>query len=89
LRTLKKNKCQGISYTYNEPTIFLEYALDTAKLAQKEGLYNTLVTNGYMTPEAIKVIAPHLDAVTVDIKGAASSEFYKKLCKIADVNPIF
>ena len=49
-----KGKSEGIAYTYTEPTIFYEYAKDTAVLARKKGLYNVFVTNGYMTPEAIE-----------------------------------
>ena len=74
-----KNKCQSISYTYTEPTIFFEYALDTAKLAKKEGLYNNFVTNGYMTKEALKTIRPYLDAVNVDLKFFKNNS-YQKIC---------
>jgi pyruvate formate lyase activating enzyme len=84
-----KSNCQGVSFTYNEPTIFFEYAYDTAKLAHKEGLYATMLTNGYMTPEAVNMIAPYLDAVTVDIKGAGNAQFYKKLCDVSNVHPIY
>lgn len=81
--------CQGISYTYTEPTIFMEYAYDTAKLAKEAGLFNTFVTNGYMTSEAVKTIAPYLDAVTVDFKGGADPGFYKSIMAVPDVKPIF
>ena len=54
------SQCQGISFTYTEPTIFMEYAYDTAKLAHEAGLFSTFVTNGYMTPEAVRTIAPIL-----------------------------
>jgi len=74
----KRSGCQGISYTYNEPTIFYEFMYDTAKIAKKEGLFNTMVTNGYMTPEAIREIAPYIDAATVDFKGGGNPEFYRK-----------
>ena len=74
-----KNKCQSISYTYTEPTIFFEYALDTTKLAKKEGLYNNFVTNGYMTKEALKMIRPYLDAANVDLKFFKDSS-YQKIC---------
>jgi pyruvate formate lyase activating enzyme len=74
-----KNNCASISYTYTEPTIFFEYAYDTAKLAQKKGLKNNFVTNGYMTAEALDMIAPYLDAANVDLK-SFSEEFYKKIC---------
>jgi len=75
--TLEKG-VEGIAYTYVEPTIFAEYALDTMKLARKEGLYNVWVSNGYMTKEAGKEIAKHLDAINIDLKG--NEEFYKKMC---------
>ena len=85
----KRNGCQGISYTYTEPTIFFEYAYDTAGLARKEGLFNTFVTNGYMTPEAVRMIAPVLDAATVDFKGGGDPEFYKKFSAVPSVEPIY
>ncbi len=67
--------CRSISYTYTEPTIFYEYALDTATLARSKGLGNVFVTNGYITSEALERIAPVLDAANVDLKGF-SEEFY-------------
>ncbi|MFB0522360.1 MAG: AmmeMemoRadiSam system radical SAM enzyme [Candidatus Bathyarchaeia archaeon] len=85
----KENGCHGISYTYTEPTIFFEYAYDTAILAHKEGIFNTFVTNGYMTPEAVRVIAPYLDAATVDFKGAGEPEFCKEFCSVLSVEPIY
>ncbi|MHA2405170.1 MAG: AmmeMemoRadiSam system radical SAM enzyme [Candidatus Hermodarchaeia archaeon] len=81
--------CTGVSYTYTEPTIFFEYAYDTAKIAQQKGLFNTFVTNGYMTTEAIETIAPYLDAATVDFKGNANPLFYKNYCNVPSVDPIF
>ncbi len=81
--------CQGISYTYTEPTIFMEYAHDTAKLAKEGGLFNTFVTNGYMTPEAVKTIAPYLDAATVDFKGGADPDFYKSVMAVPNVEHIY
>lgn len=79
--------CEGIAFTYNEPGIWLEYALDTSKLAKEQGLYTAFVTNGYSTEEALDEIAPFLDAWRVDIKGF-TDEAYKKLAKIADWQPI-
>lgn len=81
--------CQGISYTYTEPTIFMEYAYDTARLAHEAGLFNTFVTNGYMTPEAVKTISPYLDAVTVDFKGGGDPGFYKSVSAVPNVEPIY
>ncbi|MGA2363390.1 MAG: AmmeMemoRadiSam system radical SAM enzyme [Candidatus Aminicenantales bacterium] len=71
--------CRSISYTYTEPTIFFEYAYDTARLAKEAGLANNFVTNGYMTEEALTTIRPYLDAANVDLK-AFQDETYKKVC---------
>jgi pyruvate formate lyase activating enzyme len=81
--------CQGISYTYTEPTIFMEYAYDTAKLAKEAGLFNTFVTNGYMTPEAVKTIGPYLDAATVDFKGGGDPDFYRSVMAVPNVEHIY
>lgn len=75
----KENHLPSISYTYTEPTIFLEYALETMKLARREGLKNNWVTNGFISKEAFKVIAPLLDAANVDLKGF-TDEFYRENC---------
>jgi len=79
----------GISYTYNEPTIFFEFMYDTAKLAKKHGLFNTMVTNGYATPEAIDMLGNLMDAATVDFKGGGNKEFYRKFIGVPDPEPIF
>jgi len=79
----------GISYTYNEPTVFYEFMLDTAKIAKKHGLFNTMVTNGYITPEALKELAPYMDAVTVDFKGSGNIDFYRKFMGVPDPTPIY
>lgn len=71
--------CKSISYTYTEPTIFFEYALEIARLAKKEGLYNIFVTNGYMTEECLDMLKGILDAANVDLK-SFSDEYYKKTC---------
>ena len=84
-----RTDCQGIAYTYNEPTIFLEFAEDVGKLAHKEGLFNIFVTNGYETPEAVESMKRFLDFATVDFKGNASVEFYRKYISIGDPGSIF
>ncbi|MFH0924774.1 MAG: AmmeMemoRadiSam system radical SAM enzyme [bacterium] len=76
----KKTGCQSISYTYTEPTIFFEYAYETAVLAKKEGLANVFVTNGFMTSEALEMICPYLDAANVDLKSFRDS-YYSTVCK--------
>jgi len=81
-----KNKCRSISYTYTEPTIFFEYALETAKLAKEKGLYNVFVTNGYMTKEALLLIKPYLNAANVDLKFFKEAS-YKKICA-ASLEPV-
>lgn len=73
-------RCRGIAYTYTEPTIFFEYAFETARLARQAGLANVFVTNGYMTAQAIETIAPYLDAANVDLK-AWRDGFYRDLCQ--------
>jgi pyruvate formate lyase activating enzyme len=70
--------CRSISYTYTEPTIFFEYAYDTAVLAKGAGLKNIFVTNGYITPEALACISPLLDAANIDLKGF-SDRFYREV----------
>ena len=70
--------CQTIAYTYTEPTIFFEYAYDTARLAHEKGLRNVFVSNGYMTEEAAEKIIPYLDGINIDLKGI-SDEFYRKI----------
>jgi len=79
VRAALDSGCRSISYTYTEPTIFFEYAYDTARLAREAGLANAFVTNGYMTAEALEAIRPFLDAANVDLK-AFRDESYKKTC---------
>ncbi|MBF0481866.1 MAG: AmmeMemoRadiSam system radical SAM enzyme [Desulfovibrionaceae bacterium] len=71
--------CASIAYTYVEPTIFMEYALDVAALAREQGLGNVFVSNGYMTAEALAALAPALDAANVDLKAFRDS-FYRDNC---------
>ena len=79
VRSAQQARCATISYTYTEPTIYFETAYDTAKLAHEKGIRNVFVTNGYMTPEALEMIGPYLDAANVDLK-AYSNDYYKDLC---------
>jgi len=71
--------CRTIAYTYNEPVIWFEYVYDTAKLAREKGVLNVLVTNGYITAEALDMLAPLVDAANVDIK-SFNKDFYTKYC---------
>jgi len=75
----KEYGCQSISYTYTEPTIYFEYAYETATIARREGIKNVFVTNGYMSEEALRTIQPCLDAANVDLK-SFQEKFYKEIC---------
>lgn len=99
VRQALANNCPSISYSYTEPTVWLEYALDTMKLAHKAGLKNIWVSNGYMTKEALKLILPHLDAANIDIKttdpkkfarfcGAVNPQLVLDNCQIMNKNKV-
>jgi pyruvate formate lyase activating enzyme len=81
VRLTNRQQCQGIAWTYNEPAIWFEYTLDSARLAKKQNLYTVYVTNGYSTPEALDTIGPYLDAWRVDVKGFSDS-FYRDLSRV-------
>lgn len=83
----KKNNCLGISWTYNEPTLWFEYTLDGAKLAKKNNLYTNYVTNGFITPEALDMIGPYLNVFRADLKGF-SKRSYQALANIDDFSGI-
>jgi pyruvate formate lyase activating enzyme len=84
-----KHNCQGIAYTYNEPSIFLEFARDCGKLARKEGLFNVFVSNGYATPQSVAMMNEFLDSITVDFKGNGEKEFVRKYVGIPNSDPVF
>jgi pyruvate formate lyase activating enzyme len=75
----EKSGCRSIAYTYTEPTVFFEFAHDTAQIAHTRRIRNVFVTNGYMTAEALEMINPYLDAANVDLK-AFSDKYYRELC---------
>ena len=78
--------CQSVSWTYNEPTIWYEFTLDSSKLAKSSGLATSYVTNGYITEEALRELSPYLDAMNIDIK-AFTEDFYRKRSK-ARLQPV-
>lgn len=82
----KHYECESIAYTYNEPTIWYEFVLDTAKLAKKAGLNNILVTNGYINEEPFRELAPYIDAMNIDIK-AFDDKFYMKIASVPSGEP--
>lgn len=79
VKLAKDYNCKSIAWTYNEPTMWLEYTIDSAKIAKKENLNTVYVTNGYMTEESLEQIGHYLDAANIDLKGM-SEQFYKELC---------
>jgi pyruvate formate lyase activating enzyme len=78
----KREGCRGIAWTYNEPAIWFDYTLDSAKIAKEEGLYTVYVTNGYISQEALDTIGPYLDGYCVDVKGF-TDKLYQDLAKIS------
>lgn len=80
---------QGIAYTYNQPSIFLEFARDIGLEARQRGLFNIFVSNGYDTPEGVAEMRKFLDCITVDFKGNAEPGFVRKYIGVPDPEPIF
>jgi Pyruvate-formate lyase-activating enzyme len=86
VKEAKKKKAKIIAYTYTEPTIFYEYALDIAKEARKNKIKNVTVTNGFINQEPLKELCNYLDASNIDLK-SINPEFYKQVCK-AELAPV-
>lgn len=76
---LKEEGNIGIAYTYNEPSIWYEFVYDTSRLAKKEGLFNVLVTNGFISEKPLTELLPYIDAMNIDVK-AFTASFYKDIC---------
>jgi pyruvate formate lyase activating enzyme len=79
---IASRQAEGLSYTYTEPTVWIEYLLAIAKLAKKKGLYNTMVTNGYTQLEAVKELCKYLDAVVIDLKNSGNKKAYAELSSV-------
>jgi pyruvate formate lyase activating enzyme len=79
----REHGCLGISWTYNEPTLWLEYILEAARAAREVGLLTNLVTNGTMTSEALDLVGPWLDSFRVDLKGF-SPQLYRRLAHLKE-----
>ena len=80
---------QGIAYTYNEPSIFIEFARDCGIEAHKRGIFNIFVSNGYDTPESVGMMGQFLDCITVDFKGSGEQKFVRRYIGIPSSDPIF
>ena len=81
-----EHACQSVAFTYNDPVIFLEYAIDTARACHEQGIKTVAVTAGYIKPAARKAFFSHIDAANIDLKGF-SNDFYRKLCA-GELNPV-
>ena len=89
VKMAKQSGCAGIAYTYNQPTIFIEFARDIGVLAREEGLINVFVSNGYDTPQAVSMMSQFLDCITVDFKGSGETNFLRRYVGIENADPIF
>jgi pyruvate formate lyase activating enzyme len=78
--------CESVAFTYNEPTVFFEFAIDTAKACHERGLQTVAVSNGWIEPEPCREFFGHMDAANIDLK-AFTERFYKKLCG-ASLQPV-
>jgi pyruvate formate lyase activating enzyme len=79
----------GIAYTYNEPSIFIEFAKDCGIEAHKKGIFNVFVSNGYDTPDSVSMMGKFLDCITIDFKGSGKQEFVRQYIGIPSSDPIF
>lgn len=80
---------EGIAYTYNEPSIFIEFAKDCGIEAHKKGMFNIFVSNGYDTIESVNMMKRFLDCITVDFKGSGKQDFVRQYIGIPSAEPIF
>lgn len=75
----QEEDCVGVAYTYNEPSIWYEYVLDTSRYFRSKGYKNVLVTNGYIGEKALAELLPYIDAMNIDVKGFTEA-FYRDIC---------
>ena len=83
---VEKRNCKSITFTYIEPSIYLEFMYRTFKLAHRSNIKTAFVTNGYIGEEAVKKLAKYLDAATVDIKASGDTEYLKKFTILPDID---
>ncbi|MCE5192215.1 MAG: AmmeMemoRadiSam system radical SAM enzyme [Actinomycetia bacterium] len=87
VRMARQYGCEGVAFTYNEPVIWVEYVLDTARAAKDAGLYTVMVTNGYITQAGLDTLGEVIDVWRVDVKGF-NDRTYRTLCKVRSVQPV-
>ena len=86
VKTALENHCKSLSYTYNEPNIWAEYAMDIAELGKEKGIKSVMVTNGYINVEPLRQVYKHIDAANVDLK-AITEKFYTSLTR-SHIKPV-
>ena len=89
VQAAKKYNSEGIAYTYNEPSIFMEFAKDCGIEAHKNGIFNIFVSNGYYTKDSIDMAKKFLDCITIDFKGSGEQNFVRQYIGIPSSEPIF
>ena len=77
---VRASGCNGVSWTYNEPTMWTEFVIDSGRLCKERGIFTTFVTNGYISEEPLRRMKGIMDAMNIDVKGF-TEEFYKNVCK--------
>ncbi len=87
VQAAKRHQVQGIAFTYSEPAVWLEYVLDVSQLARAEGLFTVYVSNSFVTPEALEMMADSVDVLCSDIKSLEDS-FYQDICRVARVEQV-
>ena len=82
----KESNCKSIAYTYTEPAVFYEYMLDTAKLGRKAGIKSVVISAGFISPEPLRQLCEHVDAVKIDLK-SLRNKFYNETCN-GELQPV-
>ncbi|TAL46736.1 AmmeMemoRadiSam system radical SAM enzyme [archaeon] len=89
VKAAEKEKCNAIVYTYTEPFLGIEFHEKAARIARRGNIKNIFVTNGYVTPDAVKRMSKYVDAIVVNLKASVDPEFYKKFMKVENTEAIF
>lgn len=89
VQAAKRYNAEGIAYTYNEPSIFIEFAKDCGIEAHRQGIFNIFVSNGYYTKDSIDMAKKFLDCITIDFKGSGEQNFVRQYIGIPSSEPIF
>jgi len=87
IEVARREGVEGIAFTYSEPAVWLEYVIDVSELAHAAGMFTVYVSNSYVTDEALREMAPHIDVLCSDIK-SLSDAFYRDICSTASVEQV-